>query len=68
MLARLVEIPNVQMIKDSTGDLVQFQRVLEERSEDLISSTARTRVHLRDFFTGPRAVSGEWPMPHRNTA
>ena len=36
VLARLVEIPNVQMIKDSTGDLVQFQRVLEERSEDLI--------------------------------
>ena len=36
VLARLVEVPNVQMIKDSTGDLVQFQRVLEERSEDLI--------------------------------
>lgn len=36
LLSRLVEIPNVQMIKDSTGDLIQFQRILEERANDLI--------------------------------
>ncbi len=36
LLHRLVEIENVRMLKDSTGDLVQFQRVLAELSDKLV--------------------------------
>ncbi|MCH9036755.1 MAG: 4-hydroxy-tetrahydrodipicolinate synthase [Chloroflexi bacterium] len=36
LLHRLAQIPNVQMLKDSTGDLVQFQQILEELSDSLI--------------------------------
>jgi 4-hydroxy-tetrahydrodipicolinate synthase len=36
LLHRLAEIDDVRMIKDSTGDLVQFQRVLEELGDKLI--------------------------------
>ena len=36
LLLQLVEIDNVQMIKDSTGDLVQFQKILEELGDRLI--------------------------------
>ena len=35
LLQQLVEIAKVQMIKDSTGDLVQFQRILEELGDRL---------------------------------
>ena len=36
LLHRLAEIDDVRMIKDSTGDLVQFQRILEELGDKLI--------------------------------
>ncbi|MFQ5872978.1 MAG: dihydrodipicolinate synthase family protein [Dehalococcoidia bacterium] len=36
LLRRLVEIDNVQMLKDSTGDLVQFQRILTELSDKMV--------------------------------
>ena len=35
ILHRLAEIDNVRMLKDSTGDLVQFQRILEELGDKI---------------------------------
>ncbi|MFQ5934681.1 MAG: dihydrodipicolinate synthase family protein [Dehalococcoidia bacterium] len=54
LLHRLVEIDNVQMIKDSTGDLVQFQRILEELGDSLVVFNGADTLSYSGLSLGAR--------------